>query len=133
MQFVFSAATAGSVGRGQTQVRAAALLADGAYWIAGGAYRTDLFPHRSFRRMQLKVVRQRARADKGYDIGQGLRVPWREPPGAVIGTTRPCMESLGQNGGPRLNFLPPAQPPPAPGRAVVSPSPPTSHHTFSSF
>ena len=92
MQLAFSAATAGSVGRAQTQVRAAGLLADGACWIAGGAFRADLFPHRSLRRMQLKVVRQRARANKGYDKGQGLRVPRREPLGAVIGTTRPCME-----------------------------------------
>jgi hypothetical protein len=36
----------GSLGRAQTHMRAAGLLADGAYWIAGGADRTGLLPQK---------------------------------------------------------------------------------------
>jgi hypothetical protein len=67
MQLTFSAATAGSVGRAQTRMCAAGLLANGAYGIADGADRIDLFPHRSFRGTQLKVALERARVNKGYD------------------------------------------------------------------
>jgi hypothetical protein len=67
MQLTFSAATAGSVGRAQTRMCAAGLLTNGAYGIADGADRIDLFPHRSFRGTQLKVALERARANKGYD------------------------------------------------------------------
>jgi hypothetical protein len=86
MQLTFSAAIS-VPSAAQTHVHAAGPIADGAYWIADGAYRIELFPQRPFRGTQLKVVRRKAGSNASYDGAD--QAPRTEPLGAVIGATRP--------------------------------------------